>query len=398
MSEFESQSTGIDFNFDNPIELDIELEKEENTDLFTLNPQVEEPEEVIEEVVETEEPTETEEPVVQTEQPLEVKTEEPIEQGTQDLEGLEEIAPVLASILHQKGHITELPEGVDAENFGAEDFWKTVEHNINKTAENKFVEGIQYEQKRLVEKLPNLAQDVLAYSLGDNLDDEDVFSYMQSLVQSKELTSLNPETPGDAERIVTEYYKQAGWKPEEISTKVNDLIQREALQGEAVFLKPKLDEQATRIAQEKVQQQRQLEEYDKKMQKDLETRVSSLLSTGKINEVPLTREEVSFLYNAAVNNEIPVRVKGGKQVEMGFAEYLVRKHKYSQEGNLQNMLLGLLVMEHGTEAIEKFVAKKARTKEVNEYTRQMKFSGKKKGGRTTTKSSPKNTGGFIFKQ
>lgn len=395
MSEFENKPLGIDFNFDNPVELDIDLEE---GNLFSIEKEEEIPEEpeVQLEEEELEEKTPPTVPGEELEETTESTTEEPV---ATEFPELENFAPTLANLLHEKGHIVEVPEGVDSENFGIEDFWKTVDYNIQKKEEAKFVEGVQHEQQRIVDKLPNLAQDILAYSLGDNLDDEDVFSYMQSLVHSREITSLNPEQAGDAETIVKEYYKQTGWKDEEIITKLNNLIEREELKSEALFLKPKLDEKASQIAQQKVEQQKQLEQYDREMQQNLEQRVSSVLGTGKLKDIPLSKEEVSFLYNAAVNNEIPVRVKGGKKVEMGFAEYLIRKHKYdTQSGNLENLLLGLLVMEHGTDAVEKFVAKKARTKEVNEYTRQMKFSGKKKGGSTQQKQSKSHTGGFIFKQ
>lgn len=401
MSAFEDNPMGIDFNFENP----VELEEEKVIETTGISMGEEDPLEEIEgtgytlnfegETEESEEdPVEDkviEEPVKET-----VEPQKSTDDDLGDLSALSEVAPTLANLLYERGHITELPEDVDPEKFSLEDFWKTVDHNIKKKEETGFVKGVKYEQSRIVSKLPDVAKDILAYSLGDNLEDQDVISYMESLLKSKSIKDLSPENVVDAEKIVSEYYKASGWNSEEIKEKVNTLLEGDLLKKEAALLKPKLDAQAEAIARSKVEEQQKLAEMDRQMQENLETRVRSILDTGKLNDIELTRDELIFLYNAAVNNEVPVTVKGGKTVEMGLAEYIVRKHKYdTQGGNLENLLLGLLVIEQGYEAIEKFIGKKARSQEASNFVREFKFSNAKKKGGTTPNDKTKS-GGFIL--
>lgn len=398
MAAFEDNPMGIDFDFENPVEVEEQivettgismgeedLPKEEETEIelpdsktgFSLGS-----EEEVEEV--------------QTETKVTPKEEEKEDFG--DLEALSEVAPTLANLLYEKGHITELPDGVDPDQFSLEDFWKTVDHNIKKKEEGGFLKGVQYEQTRIVNKLPDIAKDILAYSLGDNLEDGDVLAYIESLTRSRSLKELSPENTVDAEKIITEYYKANGWTKDEIEDKVNALIEGDLLLKEAKLVKPKLDSQAESIARAKVEEQQKIAQYDKQMQEHLDQRVRSILDTGKLKNIDLSKDELVFLYNAVMNNEVPVTLKGGKQVEMGLAEYLVRKNKYdTKEGNLENLLLGLLVMQNGYDAIERFVAKAAREKETSLFVREQKFSNAKKKGSSTPSQQKERTGGFILR-
>lgn len=312
-----------------------------------------------------------------------------------DYEGLENFLPQVADNLVKIGLIQYVPETVDAENLDAKGFEETLKANIELSNRKNFDDGAEYERGRIVNKLGGLTKELVSYNLDNpNADESDLRSYLESMLYVQDITNLVPED--NAEKIVKEYYKSTGWSNEEIADKVIELTESDKLVKEATRVKPKLDKQAQTIALEKSQQAQEIREFEDNLQENLHLRTVNVLNTGKINNVPLNKSEADFLYSAIMNNEVHVNLKG-KKVEMGFAEALVRQAKYDPNRNLENLMLGLLVIDKGPSIIEKYIAKQTRTKETEKFVKEIKFSSSKKSNvREPRKVKPDEGNGIRF--
>ena len=302
-------------------------------------------------------------------------TQEVIENVDTELETTDNFAAV-ANYLSEKGHITEVPEDINLEEFGPEEFHKLWEHNKKIASRKEFERGFDHANKQLVDKLSPLSQKILSYNLDNpNADEEDIKSFFTTMDYSESITKLTVEN--NAEEIVAEYYKSIDWDPKAISNTITKLADSEELAAEAARLKPKLDQKASAIIQAKQQEVQQLKTFEQDQAKALETKTVSQLQTGKLLGVPLSKDQEEFLYAAVMNNDTPVNI-GGKKVHMGFAEALVRHAKYSPSGNMENLMLGLLVIQQGPKVFDQFIKKQAVTKETEEFIKQHKFSNNRK--------------------
>ena len=298
----------------------------------------------------------------------------------------------IANVLLSLGHISEIPEDIDADNFGAKELKKLLSYRDNQLTSKISKDTSEYERKRIIGKFNPLVQELASYNLDNpNADEEDIIEYLESITNVNRITSLDPTK--DAERIVREYYKSAGFSTSETSEKIDDLVTLNKLEKEAIKVKPKLDAQAQQIVQAKHQQTQQIKEYEENLYKDLEFKTVETLNTGKIGGIDITREEAQIIYNSLMNNEVPVILKG-KQVEMGYLEALIMREKH--QGNLENVMLATLILNGGKEAINKFFAKEAKNEELERLTKEIKFSNKRK---TSVQSSNKKEeeSGFQIK-
>lgn len=303
-------------------------------------------------------------------------------------------SPLIGDYLATNGFITELPEGINADEFDEDALLKTIEHNIKLRQQEAWSQAIQTEQQRIVSKLSPLAQKVLSYNLDNpNADDGDLESYINSLTAANAVTNLDIEK--DANQIVSDYYnKVLGWNNEEVNEKIANLIETDTLANEAKIVKPKLETHVSKLAEQKAREAEAIAEQTRLVNQQLGENVKSLLSKGSLNDIPLSREEAGFIFNALMNNEVPVKL-GGKKVEMGYAEAFVLQQKY--QGNLENLALGLLVMKDGIKGIEKFIGKKARSKETEAFIRENRFSNNRKKSTTGDNNASYSTGGLNFK-
>lgn len=324
-----------------------------------------------------------------------VKQNEPV--ANSEYEDLSAIAPAVAQLLANKGFFNELPEGVDEENFDEEALIKTFQHNLKLSEQKSFEDGISYERDRLVGSLPETGLKLVEFLDNPNLDDEDVKNYLRSVIFENDITRLDPEDNYDAEKIVRAFYSNDNrFTNDEVESKIADLIQLDRLKKEAAILKPKVDAQASKMAQDQIESKRFIQEQEKQRQGHLVARTKEMLSKGMLNGVSMTREDAELAFKLIVNNDIPVPVKGGKNIEMGFAELEVFKHKFTKEGNLENLALGLLVMAKGTEVIERYFAKKATTQATNEFIKEQKFNFQKKSGGGIPSVTTKGKSDFDF--
>ena len=373
---------GLEFN--NAIEIgDKPVTESGELDISKLGFPVETLEEPTE-VIESTETKETEEVIEVSDS---VQTEEPTDTGYL------EYIPSVANFLSERGLIKEVPQGIDLEAFDEDAFVKTMEHNMELEKYAAWEQGVKEEQERIVGKLSPLAQKMLSYNLQNpNADDKEISSYLQSITENDFIQELDVESHSD--KIVRDYYKKVvGWSAKEVEDKVATLVASDTLKKEAELLKPKLSAHVGNIVKQKTEQAALIAEQTRLVNEQLGGKVNDLLRTGKINGIPLTRDEGSFIQTALLNNEVPVNLKG-KKVEMGYAEALVLQQKY--QGNLENLALGLLIIKNGPEAVEKFISKQARTKETEKFIKQNKFSNTKKKSVSVDKNEMYNTGGLNF--
>jgi hypothetical protein len=294
----------------------------------------------------------------------------------------------IANGLLERGFIKEIPEGVDAGNFDEAGFWKTFEHN--KALEIQ--EAINQERSSLADSITDTTRQLIAYDIENpNLTDEEMLEFIQGTVYAKQITNLDPRT--QPEQILRQYYGTIGWSGEEVEQKLADLAETNKLQSEAALVKPKLDKAAQQISEEKILQQRRISDHEAKMYNHLKDRTVNVLKKGEINGVPLTQEEVNIIYNSVLNQDVDVPVRGGKSVKMGVLEAMVYKHKYTQDGNLENLMLAALVMQRGPEALEKFYKQQTEKKVLDSFVRETKAGALRTQGKTNKPTS----GGSLFK-
>lgn len=297
----------------------------------------------------------------------------------------------LANRMVKDNFITEVPEGVNVEEFNEQDFWKTVEHNL--ALQRKA--AVEADRSQLVSALSPMMQDLMAFNLNQqNVTDDDMRAYIQSRLSADQVSNWTPET--HAEQIVREYYAGQNWTQEEIDQEVVNLTAAEQLQQKAVVLKPKLDAQASAILDSKRRDQDAIRQREAAQYNDLQKRTVAVLRSGKLNDIPLTREDASIIYNAVLNQDIDVPVRGGRTVKMGAFEAMLYKHRYdAQNGDLNNLMLAALVLEKGEAALEKYFGRKAQSAVTEEIFKSAKASASRKAGNTPRQTNQRGKGGLF---
>lgn len=305
----------------------------------------------------------------------------------------------VANQLYADGIIQEIPDGVDVEAFDEQAFWSTIKHNLEKTKTEAFQAGAKAQQDNLVGALNQTTQELLAYNLDKpNASEEEIMAFMQAKVRATGIQKLDPEKPGDAERIIREYYSSEDqpWSTAEIADKITKLTELSQLEAEAKVLKPKLDARAEALANQKVADARRIAASEERLADNLKQRVIGLLKTGSIQGVELTQEDASFVYNAVLNQDVDVPVRGGRTMKMGLLEALLYKHRHdTQNGNLENLLLAALVLEKGPKVLEKVFSRKAQHSEAERLIKETKFSNNKKIGAANSSREPGKPGGMF---
>lgn len=311
------------------------------------------------------------------------------EETEQSLESLstEEAA---AEELYQEGYFTELPDDIDTENFSFQDFVKTVKHNfeLQKQREEEIKsEAANVTFEKIVSKMSPLTQQLFEYELKGG-EEANIVDLAKSIIYSNDIKSLTTANVRDQERIVKEYYKSTGDSSQEIEERIKDLASANLLEKEAIRLKPKLDAKADEIAQEKARQQELLYNQERDNKKKLETKVLDTLKAGNLDGIPLDQEMASFLFDALMNDEVPMRIKG-KQVEVSVAEAMIRYHKYHDKGNVAHLMKALYFL-HDPEKFESYYKKQVTTKESERMIKENRISSSSKSGKFVT-SEPKKT-------
>lgn len=379
---------GLQFN--NPIEIQaketVEITQDELDQMGVPVDAEESPQEIIpEEIIEI-----VQEPSVETQSNESEINTDSVAEVPQEM--LENYIPEVANFLFEKGILKHLPEGVDPEAFDQEALLNTLAYNKELEGQQLWQQATQTVHENIANKISPLTSQLLRYNLDNpNADDEDIQGFLKSVFESNFVTQLDPKE--NAEQLVREYYEKVmNWDKTEVDKEIANLIEREDLGERAEFLKPKLESHVTSITKEKEQKARIVAQELAQLDRHVETKLYSHLEKGKLFNMDLTREQGVFLSQAILNNEIPVNVRG-KKVNMGYAEALVMQKKYSnQPEDFQNLMLGLLVMQEGPKAFDKFIKLQARTEETEKVIKQHKFSNTKKKSGVKNQNSYESTG------
>lgn len=296
-----------------------------------------------------------------------------------------------AEALHKLGYFTELPDDVDTDNFSLEDFVKTVKHNFDLQKgkeEDLKKDAADATFQKIVGKMSPLTQQLFEYELRGGAE-ESITDLAKTILYSSDIKGLSVTDIKDQERIVKEYYKATGETPQEIDERIKDLALANLLEKEAIRVKPKLDAKADEIAKDKTKQQELLYNQERDNKKKLETKVLDVLQGGDIDGIPVDQEMASFLYEALMNDEVPVVIKG-KKVEVSVAESMILYHKYHPNGSVKQLMKSLYML-HDPEKFEGFYKKQAGTKEAERQVKENRISANTKSGKFITSETKTNT-------
>lgn len=287
----------------------------------------------------------------------------------------------IANMMQEKGLIREVPEGIDPENLTLESFWEVVNHNLNKEREEEYVAGHQQAIADLVGKIPPVMREALQYTLNNpNSSDDEALAYVEALGFARSISTLDAANVVDAEQIIRQYYATTGeYSKEEINLLIEDERTAQRLESRAQLLKPKLELRLKQQKERKLEEIRQNQLQQEAIEDQMLGRVETILKSGKINGIPVTQDEIRLLWAVFSNNTVPVPVKGGRTVEMGFLDHLTRKHRFSQEGSLERLMLATLVMEGKDDVVKRFYANPVAKEEVKKFVNSAKNQFKAAG-------------------
>lgn len=287
--------------------------------------------------------------------------------------------------LFSEGLITITTEELDEvlgeyDEFGPEEQEKVLIASLRKAAQEKeesFAKAKEEGIKELLESLDSVTKKGVEFSLS-NPEPEEMRDFYKGLIYESDIKSLNPENIEDAEKILKEYYKDLGYKQEDIEEKISDLKQLNKLNKEAILVKPKLDAKAETIANRKLDEQKAIVDYEESRKVDLMKKINVIAKEGNIDGIPVTRETMDFLVAALAGQEYQVPIKG-KKVDLNLAEAMILHHKHSPKGDLK-LLMKALILLHNPSEFDKFYVKRVQTKETNRFIKEHRISSSGKSG------------------
>ncbi len=320
--------------------------------------------------------------------PPAVPADTPPETPPSEYGNMEDYLPEAAKFLYDKKYITHIPEGFNTEELDIESYGNLLTYNQEQTQKEAFGKGMESYQDNLNSKLSPLGKKILQYSVQNtNVSDEDIQGLIKEMQNKAYYSNLSVED--SPQEVVKAYYEGIGWDPDMVNQKLDNLISTSSLEKEAKLVKPGLDRIAEKQTQKREADDKAIRDFQTNLDNKLKTQISQQLQTGKLNGVDLDRETAEFLYNATMNQNVPVQL-GKQTVNMGYAEALMRQQKYN--GNTENVMLSLLVLKDGPKAIQKYFAQPLKNDVVEKHVREIKFSSKRRGTAKHTKPTSTGTG------
>ncbi|HRT03296.1 MAG TPA: hypothetical protein P5513_05100 [Candidatus Diapherotrites archaeon] len=286
----------------------------------------------------------------------------------------------------------DIKEELESETFGFKEFMSSVRKGLEKKKlkehtekENAIVEAFKKELGGLSE-ITRKGIEFERY----NQDDNSVADFYKTLVYKSDITSLNPESEKDAEKILKEWNKIQGLSADESDELISDLKESNKLTRQATILKPKLDTKAAEISKSKLEEQRIIEEQQEQLKSKLEEKVIGILNTGKVGSIPVDKQLATWLYRSVIQDEIPVVIKG-KTVNLTGAEALIMYHKYDEKGSVERLMESLILLTD-PEKFNSTYAKEVKLKETEKYVQDHKISAQRKVGREVSPESKNRLG------
>lgn len=313
------------------------------------------------------------------------ETEEKKEEGDQpelsnELTNIVNVANMLAD-KHFDGELKTY-EDFDAENPTPEDIISLIAYNFELKEQSNF--------DSFVSTLSEQTRKIIEFDTNSG-SPEELDQYLKTLIEEKNIQSLNIENEFDQERIVRNWYSSEGWTSEEIEEKITDLKNAALLKKEAARIKPRLVDKASEIATQKEEQQRQIKAYEQAQKQGFEQKISKLLNSKKVGNLNLTETEVTKLAPVLMGDDVEVNLPGGKKVQMPYLEALIRFHKFSDKANIENLVLATWLLTD-RENFDKKYQKMVQTQVTNEFVRDHKYGmAARSGGLKVTEPGKKQT-------
>ena len=289
-----------------------------------------------------------------------------------------------ANALNAKGFVTEIPDDIDTGALTVDDIWKIIDHNTKLIEQKAHEKGVMDIQTHLETTLPDSALRILDYAIKNpNVRDEEILGFAENLIYTTQVGNLDPTLEDDARDIVRLFQQSIGETDADIEININDLAERGKLIAEAQKRHPMLISKLREKEAAIVKQAERQAALDKFRKDTLKKKIDSIVVTGKINDIQLTREDLGFVYNALLYDSADVLLDGGVKVKGHYLFNLIGEHLYGQDGDPQRVMLAALILKDGEKALEKYLGAKVKKEEVAKFV-----NASKQGSQPFKKVSP----------
>lgn len=293
-------------------------------------------------------------------------------------------------------YLNVINEMLETGIFDNENFYEGFTEETEPSPEvlKKFIEyNIELREQRAIEEFVSnispIAQRILNFDI--NSDGKETSIFLKSLIEEDNIKSLNVENEYDQEKILRLWYGNEDWTPAEIEEKIADLKNASLLAKEATKIKPKLDAKAETIAKEQESAQEMLRNIEHQRKEQFFNKVESIVKTGKVDDLILSKEDAQKIMSLLLIDDVPVKLPEGRELKMNYLEAEIFRHKYSNTGN-PNLLVQVAYLLSNPEKFYQQYANKVRTKEVNEFVKEKKFSVSPKSVPTKAKDKTNYVG------
>lgn len=184
----------------------------------------------------------------------------------------------------------------DTQIKSKDDVKNLIKANIAHSVETAKQESL----KELVDSLPEEMKFLLEYTRNGGGDLKSVFKLLS---QAQEFREYDIAKPTDQKDLIRAYYETQGWNAEEIEDEIINLVEDKRLEAQAQKIKPKLDRITQDQIEDKKEQQKYIDEQQKKARQVYSESVVNTLKTGKIGDLKLNKEEQNDLYNALIREQ-----------------------------------------------------------------------------------------------
>lgn len=268
--------------------------------------------------------------------------------------------------LNKEGYIRkDLPEGVEAVT-DLKTYTQILKYNHDLDLKQLKQFTIEEVYNNLKDDLDPFTKQVLSFALDKKTKGGNVQNHAKALLYTVDVYNLDTEDPISQEEIIREYQRFKTDDEKEIQDYI-DLIKDnpEKLKQKAIEFKPKLVELSKKEAMKEIDNQKLVEQEETERKSYFTNKLIDQLQKGLIGDIPISKEEAGWLYNASVDDTIPVKIKGQK-TNMNAFDYLGHFHKYNEQGDINLYLTALMLMKDPAKVINHFnsLGKKAAVKEL----------------------------------
>ena len=295
-----------------------------------------------------------------------------------------------ANFFADKEFIKEVPEGVNKEALTIDAFWDIVDHNVKLREQENFALGREDALSQISSTLTPTALDIVNFQINNpNVTETEVNQYLEFVLYRNQVADLNPEDPYDAEQVVRQFLENMGnFSSEEVNDAVEGYKASNSLTKQALVLKPKL---VAKLKEQEASRNRQTQailEQERLVQEKMLGKVKEVVTKGKLKGIDLSEDERKFLIGVFSTDNIQVPVKGGKQVAMGYVDYLTYVNRYTDQGNMENMMLAMLILGGKEEAIRRHYAEPIKKEETKKFFSDNKIKNQFKSSTAAPAPSP----------